>query len=58
MARRYELSEQEYALVADLLPAGGGGGQWKDHRQVLNGIFWVLHTGPQWRELPERYGPW
>ena len=25
---------------------------------MLNGIFWILHTGAQWRELPERYGPW
>lgn len=23
---------------------------------MLNGIFWMLHTGAQWRELPERYG--
>jgi transposase len=59
MARRYELSEEEYAAIGDLLPPGGRrGGRWKDHRQVLDGIFWILHTGAQWRELPERYGPW
>jgi transposase len=57
--RRYELSDQQYALIADLLPVNGKrGGQWKVHRTVLNGIFWILHTGAQWRELPERYGKW
>lgn len=59
MVRRYELSDQAFALVADLLPANGRrGGQWQDHRTVLNGIFWILHSGAQWRELPARYGKW
>lgn len=21
-------------------------------------MFWVLNSGAQWREMPERYGPW
>lgn len=59
MVRRYELSEEAFGLVADLLPPNGRRGQqWKDHRTMLNGIFWVLHTGAQWREVPERYGKW
>lgn len=29
-----------------------------DHRQVMNGILWVLRTGSPWRDLPERYGKW
>src|SRR5687768_5778958 len=57
MVRRYELSDEAFTLLTDLLPTNGRrGGQWKDHRTVLNGIFWMLHTGAQWRELPERYG--
>lgn len=58
--RRYELRDDQYGLIADLLPGPSprGGGRWRDHRQVLNGIFWILHTGAQWREMPERYGPW
>ena len=58
--RRYELTDEQYAMIEDLLPMPNtdGGGQWRSHRQVLNGIFWILHTGAQWRELPERYGPW
>jgi transposase len=57
--RRYELTDAQYAAIADLMPANGKrGGQWNDHRTTLNGILWVLHTGAQWRELPERYGKW
>jgi transposase len=26
-----------------------------DTRAVLNGVFWVLGIGAQWRELPEKY---
>lgn len=58
--RRYELTDEQWSAVRDLFPAGGpkGGRPWRDHRQVVNGMLWVLHTGAQWRELPERYGPW
>lgn len=24
---------------------------------MLDGILWVLNTGVQWRDLPERFGP-
>jgi transposase len=59
MLRRYELTDQQFSLIEDLLPATGKpGGRWNDHRTTLNGIFWWLHTGAQWREVPERYGKW
>lgn len=59
MIRRYELTDEQFALIEDLLPASGKrGGRWNDHRVTLNGIFWWLHTGAQWREVPERYGKW
>jgi len=58
--RRFELTDEEWELVKDLLPANHGqrGRQWKDHRTILNAIFWVLRTGAQWRDVPERFGPW
>lgn len=57
--KRFELSPSQFSLIEDLLPSNGRqGGQWKDHRRVLNGIFWLLHTGAQWREIPSRYGKW
>lgn len=59
MTRRYELKDEEFALIADLLPpTGRPGGRWNDHRTTLDGVLWILHTGAQWRELPERYGKW
>lgn len=58
--RRHELSAEQWELVADLMPSAPcrGGGRWRDHHQVLNGLFWKLVTGAQWRDIPERYGPW
>jgi transposase len=57
--RRYELTDEQFELIRDLLPLNGQrGGQWNDHRTTLNGIFWILHSGAQWREMPERYGKW
>src|SRR5919107_3770184 len=45
--------------IEPLLPARGGcGRQWRDHRQVINGILWKLRTGAPLRDLPERYGSW
>ncbi len=58
--KRHELSESEWALIAEFFPPRPRrrGGQWKDDRAMLNGIFWRLRTGAPWRDLPERYGPW
>ena len=59
MVRRHELTDQAWAQIQLLLPpTGRPGGQWADHRQVVNGILWKLATGVPWRDLPERYGPW
>lgn len=59
MTRHYELTAEQFALIEDLMPEGGQpGGQWNDHRTTLHGILWILHTGGQWRELPDRYGKW
>ena len=57
--RRYELTDEQYELIRAVLPVNGKrGGQWNDHRTTLNGMFWILHSGAQWREMPERYGKW
>jgi transposase len=39
-------------------PPLGHGRPYQDHRRILNGILFVLHTGVPWRDLPERHGPW
>ena len=57
--KRHELSDAQWAALAPFFPANGKrGGQWKDHRTVLNGILWRLNTGAPWRDLPDRYGKW
>ena len=57
--RRHELSDVQWAWIEGLCPANEGRGRpWKDHRQMVNGMLWVLRTGAPWRDLPARYGPW
>jgi transposase len=59
MVGRGELTDTAWATREPLLPDNGRRGQqWRDHRQVLNGILWKLRTGAPWRDLPARYGPW
>ena len=58
MVGRGELTDTAWARIKPVLPASGRGGQWRDHRQVINGILWQLRTGAPWRDMPERYGPW
>lgn len=59
MTRRHEITDEQWELVRDLLPQNEGVGRpWKDHHQILNGMFWILNSGAPWRDLPERYGPW
>jgi transposase len=59
MVGRGELTESAWTTIEPLLPRSGArGGQWQDHRRVMNGILWKLRTGAPWRDLPERYGAW
>jgi transposase len=59
---RYELIDVQWEQIAAFFPAryhqGGAGHPWKEHRPMVNGILWHLHTGAPWPDLPERYGPW
>ncbi|RKU14126.1 hypothetical protein C6501_08890 [Candidatus Poribacteria bacterium] len=40
------------------LPKDVRGRPWRDNREVLDGILWVLRTGAPWRDLPEKYPPY
>ena len=35
-----------------------GGRPWRDPRDVLHGILWVLRTGAPWADMPTRYPPY
>jgi transposase len=57
--RRHAVSDEGWEKIKDLFPANGKKGkQWKDHRLMLDGMLWIVHTGAPWRDLPERFGPW
>ncbi len=55
-----DLSDGEFAVLAPHLPAPGLCGRpWKHPlREILDGIFYVIRTGCQWRCLPHEYPPW
>lgn len=56
---RYELADEQWSRISHHFPPNGRrGGQWRDHRTVVNGVLWVLCSGAPWRDLPGRYGPW
>ncbi|MER5407384.1 transposase [Streptomyces sp. NPDC002769] len=59
MTGRGDLAEAEWRCPKPFLPAANNRcGRWRDHRQVVDGILHRVRTGVQWRDLPERYGPW
>ncbi|NWF31158.1 transposase [Streptomyces sp. PKU-EA00015] len=58
MVRRHELTDQEWELLAPLIPRAATGRPRVEDRQVINGMVYKIRTGISWRDLPERYGPW
>ncbi len=54
---RFDLSDEEWAVIEPLSPTGGRGPKRSDDRQILNGNFYILRTGAPWRDLPKPYGP-
>lgn len=55
--RRHELTDEEWVIIAPLLPNKVRGVSRVDDRRVINGILWRFRTGAPWRDVPERYGP-
>ena len=56
-----ELSDKEWQILEPLMPAlptGQKGRPWRENREVLDGILWVLRTGAPWRDLPKKYPPY
>ena len=60
MVKRYELSDEQWRKIADLVPgkAGDPGRTGDDNRRFVNGVLWVLRSGAHWHDLPPRYGKW
>ena len=46
-------------MVPDGNVRGDGKGRpWKDKREVLEGILWIVKTGARWQDLPKEYPPY
>jgi transposase len=56
----YRLSDAQWLAIEPLLPSSKNrrGGQYKDHRPVVDGILWALSDGGRWRNMPAAFGPW
>ena len=57
------LTDAQWELIAPLLPKprrrkDGRGRPRRDPREVLDGVLWILRTGAQWADLPDRYPPY
>ena len=58
-----DLTDEQWEVLEPLIPdpprrADGRGRPWRDPRDVLDAILWVLRTGAPWHDLPERYPPY
>lgn len=58
-----DLTERQWKRLEPLLPKpkvrkDGKGRPWRDPRDVLNGMLWVMRTGAPWHDLPARYPPY
>jgi transposase len=60
MAKRYELTAQQWRRIEPLLPGklSDPGRTGADNQRFVNGVLWVLRSGAHWHDLPERYGKW
>lgn len=56
---RHNLTNWEWNSIRFFLPAERprkAGRPWNAHRQVINGILWVLCTGSSWKDMPAEFG--
>ena len=61
--RGEELTDEQWAVIEPLIPEpprrdDGRGRPWKDTREVMNGVLWILRSGARWQDLPERFPPY
>ena len=54
----YELTDEEWSRLRELLPQSKQGRHCLDLRRTLSGIKWILKTGSPWRALPPAFGKW
>jgi transposase len=54
------MSDKEWAFFEPFVIENGPrrGRRPRDHRLVLDGVFWIARTGTAWRDLHSDFGPW
>ena len=57
---RHDISDSAWEKIKPhtIGEKGARGGNTKNTRQFINGVFWILRTGAPWRDLPAEYGQW
>ncbi len=58
-----DMTDAQWAIIEPLIRKprrrkDRRGRPWREPRQVLGGILWVLRSGAPWKDLPERYPPY
>jgi transposase len=58
-----DLTDAQWTILDSLIPQprtrkDGRGRPWRNRREVLNGVLYILRTGAPWIDLPERYPPY
>jgi transposase len=54
------MSDEEWAFFEPFVIETGPrrGRRPRDHRRVLDGVFWIARTGSAWRDLHDHFGKW
>lgn len=57
-----DLTDEQWVVIQPLIPVlpkreDGKGRPWRDSREIMNGILWILRTGAAWQDIPDRYPP-
>ena len=59
-----DITDAQWEFLGPLFPEqettqlGNRGRPYRDPRDVLNGVMWILRTGAPWKDLPARYPPY
>jgi len=59
-----DLTDVQWELIRPLIEfeqprrTDNRGRPWREARQLMNGVLWILRTGAPWHDLPARYGPY
>ena len=58
-----DLNDEQWEIIKPLIPqppkrSECRGRPRRDNREILNGILWIMRTGTQWMDMPERYPPY